>query len=225
MKNREKSKCGVVSYADDAEGCGRLSNSPRARGRACVRAGLKPRLRSSASSALVTYGHAGDFWHVGAEEALPASDAGPSLAVRPEADDRRTLDVSGRPGSSTRLRASQGPGPGDDDGAEDLGELDPNAPSTVSLYDAPLNPYRGGLLDLPETDEAETLARGYAGPERRRDATAAVTLQPPLHRGRNRRLRLASRVPPPEQWGRFRGARGAIFGANDREIRIRNPVS
>ena len=108
----------------------------------------------------------------------------------------RPTPVSGRPGSSTRLRASQGPGPGDDDGAEDLGELDPNAPSTVSLYDAPLNPYRGGLLDLPETDEAAPLARGYAGPERRRDATAAVTLQPPLHRGRNRRFRRAFQTPP-----------------------------
>lgn len=225
MKNREKSKCRVVSYADDAEGCGRISNSPRARGRACVRAGLKPRLQPYASSAVVTYGHGCALRRAAPGTHLSASAGLPSLAIRSERCDRRAVDASGRPGSSTRLRASQGPGPGDDDGAE---ELEPDATPTVGLYDAPLDPYRGGLLDLPETDEAAPLARGYAGPERRRDATAAVTLQPPLHRGRNRRFRRASR-PPPNSGGDL-VARGERFSAqttvkSEFVTQFRNPRS
>lgn len=176
----------------------------------------KPARRSG-----VSVSYASDPTPIAAPVAHLSASAGlPSLAIRSERGDRRTLDVSGRPGSSTRLRASQGPGPGDDDGAEDLGELDPNAPSTVSLYDAPLNPYRGGLLDPPETDEAEALARGHAGPERRRDVTAAVTRQPPLRRARNPRFRPGATGPPPTV-GEVPWRAGCVFSRK----RLRNPNS
>ncbi len=183
--------------------CWLSSNPPRAR--ACARAHtdrLKPSQQNPANPArMVTGSPVGRFAPVAV---LPASVDVVPLAIRPETSPRALALTVGRPERPTRLGATSGEvlGPGDDDGAGgDGGQLDPYEASTLSPYEAALDPYRGSLLDVPEPDETEASARGCAGPTTVTPAVANATRrnrrnawQSPRHPGRN--LASSFRSPP-----------------------------
>lgn len=100
MRNHEKAACECMSYADDADDCRRCSNPPQARACAHAHMGrLKPRLQSSASSAVVAIRREAapsGAWNQARKTqqtqhpslsclmACPLASAGLALAIRPE---------------------------------------------------------------------------------------------------------------------------------------------